>query len=168
MKTHLLKTVACALCLGGLLLGGIAPASAEEDSSLGDKMEQMEKVLGVLKRQINNGSRKDTSLALVAKLKSAATAARGMVPQKARTIPQDKRAEFIDDYKAAIDDLIGQMDKLAAAVKDGNAEAQQAALKEIDTAKSDGHVTYRTKQSEDDESSEGGKGRKRAGKEKED
>lgn len=155
MKTRILGKLASALIGASLFMSGIAPALAEAD--LGDKMEQMGKALGAIKRQVGDPTKKDASLALIAKLRSATVAAREMAPKKARTVAEDKRAEFIADYKAAMDDLIKQIDRLAAAVKDNKPEAQQAALKEIEDSKSDGHVTYRTKHSEKGKSEKKGK-----------
>ncbi|MEI6561604.1 MAG: cytochrome b562 [Verrucomicrobiota bacterium] len=135
---------------------------AEGDGSpLHDKMEQMGKALHAVTKQLGDSSKKETTLALIAKLRTNAAAARELTPTKVKTIPEKNRAEFMADYKAAMDDLISQIDRLAIAVKENKPEAQQAALKEIGETKQDSHVTYRSKQKE--HSTESSPGEKRNG-----
>ena len=151
-----------------IVVSSLLSVPARADSPLGDKMEQMGRAFGQLKKQIGDAGKKDASLALVTKIKENAVAARSMVPPKAKTVPDTDRAEFISDYQAAMDDLISQLDKLATAVRDGKTEDQQKLLKSIEQSEQDSHVTYRKKHKDGGKGQDSGNGTKPQGEKSDD
>jgi soluble cytochrome b562 len=96
-----------------------APAgapSSDEKTDLDKKMDIMNKAMRKLKGQISDPASNAASLALVAQIHDAATAALDLTPAKEKDLPDADQAKFHADFQAGMKDFIGQVDALTAAL----------------------------------------------------
>jgi soluble cytochrome b562 len=100
----------------------------EEKTDLEKQMDVIGKSARALKKQINDSTQNDTSLELVAKIRSAATAALTLVPAKAADLSGPDKDKFIADYQAGMKQFIDAVDTLAGALTAGD---NGAALKDF-------------------------------------
>ena len=89
-------------------------------------------------------SDKNEYLALVEKLREASVAAKDLDPQKTASIPQDKREEFLRQYRQEIDDLIALIDELKKQISESAWDAAREQIKLIAQAQKDGHKEFRS------------------------
>ena len=149
------------LLLGVLLL--VAPASAQTpppsgkppqhqkkdkgrpDTPLEKVMDKMGKAFRKLRGEAKAGAFSDDAVGLVATMKEAATEAKKLEPLKTKDLPEDKRAEFVADFRGDLDKFAAKLDQLSAELKAGDTAA---ALKSVDqlakTMKSD-HEEFQPK-----------------------
>lgn len=137
------------LGLSFLLFTCAAPHALRADTPLEEEMDKMKYAFRGLRAALEApaDAEKDEYVALADNLRAAAIASKNLEPRKTRSIPEDKRAEFLAGYRQSMDDLTGLADalktKLAAA--DWNGAREQITL--INQAQRDGHKEFR---SEDD------------------
>lgn len=139
------KTLVPAIALLAIFAALPSAAIAEEDSPLKEKMEAMGHNLKAIQNQMADPSKKDSTLALIAKMKGNAAAAREYTPPMAKGIPEKDRPQFQKDYKLAMSDLIEQIGSLDKAVRDGKLEDAKTIIKDILESKRDGHSTFMDK-----------------------
>jgi len=120
-------------------------AFAEDDSPVGDKMEAMGHALQAIQKQVTNPAQKDSTLALIFKMKKNAVAAKNFAPPMAKTVPEKNRDQFVQDYKTTMDELIEEIDSLDKAVRSGKQDEAQTIIKYILGTKREGHSMYTNK-----------------------
>jgi soluble cytochrome b562 len=105
-------------------------------------MGRIGKAFRALGKQVNDASKNEESLKLVATIKSEAELAENLKPAKTASVPADQQDKFIADYQADMKSFVADVDSLEAALKAGNnAEAAQL----VDKMKKDmqsGHKQY--------------------------
>ena len=105
-------------------------------------MERMNKAYKILKKQVADPSKKEANLEAISSLKKNAADSAGGVPEKIESIPQADRAKFIEQYKAAISELVGQIEKLEKALREDRFQDAQKELDEIGKLKREGHSAF--------------------------
>lgn len=121
----------------------------DDDSPLERNMAAMNSSFKVLAKQVSDPQKSAASLELVDKMKKAATAARDCRPEMAAEIPEAERAKFLGNFSEAITDLLGQIDELKSAVKEGRIADAQKMIDEIKESKREGHSTFINKKDKD-------------------
>ncbi|MEY3774844.1 MAG: hypothetical protein RLZZ129_1624 [Verrucomicrobiota bacterium] len=142
----LLAALACSLPVGTGLRAEEPEVKQEELTELGEQMELMSSAFRRLRRQAAEPAYNESSVELVAVIRTAATAAKTLVPGKAAELPEGERAEFVAAYRARMDELIAKLDELLAALRAGENPAavrQVAALAEFQKA---GHREFRKRE----------------------
>ena len=120
-------------------------ADKEDETELGDKMDKMGGAFRKLGKQINDATKNEDSLKLVATMRASAEDALKLEPAKKADIPADQQAKFVADYQTQIKGLIADIDKLDAALKAGNNTDAAALLKDLKKDMDDGHKEFRKK-----------------------
>jgi len=122
-----------------------AQDNKEDTTELGDKMDKISGAFRKLGKQISDSSKNEDSLAQVAIIKDAATAASQMEPAKKKDLPPDAQAKFVADFQAKMKDFIATVDKLAAALKANDNTTAANILKDMKTMEDDDHKDFRKK-----------------------
>jgi len=120
-------------------------AEKEDETELGNKMDKMGGAFRKLGKQINDATKNEDSLKLVATMRASAEAALKLEPAKKADIPADQQAKFVADYQTQMKAFIGDLDKLDAALKAGNNADAAALLKDLRKDQDDGHKEFRKK-----------------------
>jgi hypothetical protein len=123
------------------------PAHAQQGGGsktpLAQEMGGISKDARSLRKMVADPAQKDAALALIKDMEAHATKAKGFDPAKTKTVPAADKDKFVSDYKAAIDGLIGDMQKLEDAVKNGKTADASAMLDKIQQGdKRDGHKKF--------------------------
>ena len=111
-------------------------------SPLAQQMSGISKDFRSLRKMINDPTQKDAAVGLVKDMEARATKAKEFDPAKTQDIPQADRDQFLVDYRKQIDGLIGDFQKLEAAVQDGKTSDATALLDTIQTDKREGHKKF--------------------------
>lgn len=123
----LLATLLCALAAApGLQAQEPKAASADAKEPKTPLEEQMEKMNAAFRKlrggAVADATKNEASIAAVADLKAAATEALKLEPKTKAEKPAADQAKFVSDYQAKMKEFIGEVDKLAAALRAGNNE----------------------------------------------
>jgi soluble cytochrome b562 len=125
----LLATLLCALAAAPGIQAQepkAMPAAGKEKEPSTPLEEQMGKMNDAFKKlrggAVADATKNEASLAAVADIKAAATAALKLEPKTKAEKPAADQAKFVSDYQAKMKEFIGEVDKLAAALKAGNNE----------------------------------------------
>ncbi len=121
------------------------PQADSEDSELGDSMDSMKGAFRKLRRQVEDPTQNETSLALVAKLRKACVASTQYLPLKIGRLPAAEQAAAKLDFQDKMKELIATVDELDAALKAGNNEAAAGIIKELTLQEEAGHQQFRAK-----------------------
>jgi len=127
------------LVIAALLTPGFAE---EEDTPLAQEMSKVSKALKVINRSIADPAAKDANLAKVAEAKASAEKALTMEPSMTKDVPEAEKAKFIEDYKAAMNEMIKGLDELKVAVESGKAEDVTKVMEKLNSGKKDGHKKF--------------------------
>jgi soluble cytochrome b562 len=152
-KTTLGLVLAAALVAGpaALCVGPAARAADEpkkekkegqEDTPLQKEMESIEKEMKNLRRTLRKAEQKDDSLKSVASIKASATKCKDLVPAMAKTVPEAQREKFVADFRKSMDEFIGEVDKLEAAVKAGKTDDALEIHKHLKDLEDAGHEKF--------------------------
>jgi len=136
MKLKSLLTLALTLAIGGSM------AFAEEDTPLLKEMKTINKNLRTLKRQVEDASKKDENLALIAASKKAIEASLKFEPIKTKDVPAADKAAYLEKYKAQMNDLAKSYADLETAVKDGKADEAKKIFEKLSEQKEKGHKDF--------------------------
>ena len=120
-----------------------AAAEESEETPLELKMEELNFAYRRLGRQISDASRNANSLERVATMRENAVAAMKLEPKLMQEIPAGDRAKFLADFHAGIEDLVADIDKVAAALKAGNNAEAAELLKVLKEDQKQGHEHFR-------------------------
>jgi len=129
----------------GLRAGAAEPGkpAKEEVTPLGEQMDKMNGAFRKLRRQAEDATKNESSLEYVATMQAAAEVAVTLTPALAEEIPEAKRAQFIESYRAQIRKLIAGLDELEAAFKAGDNAAAAAVISDLRGIQKDGHHDYK-------------------------
>ncbi|HEX8914734.1 MAG TPA: cytochrome b562 [Humisphaera sp.] len=144
MKTYgkLIPAVAAALLGAALVAAPARAADEKKDSVLHTEMKAMGTAVKALKKTVKDPAKKDESLKLVAELRKQTTACKAEVPTVVAKAPEAEKAKLTAGYTKMLDQVLGELDKLEAGIKDGKADAVQDALKALKTLEDEGHEKY--------------------------
>lgn len=132
-----------------LLLGILLAASAlplRAGTALEGKMKSMKDSYRALKTAMEAPVDADKAkyLALAAKLKDSALAARDLKPQKLSEIPADQQAAFLQSFRQEIDKLVKLGDELTQSISAGDWDSAKKNLASINEARREGHKEFMT------------------------
>ncbi len=136
MKLKSLLTLALTLAIGA------GAAFAEEDTQLTKEMKVVNKNLRTLKRQVEDASKKDENLKLIADSQKAIEASLKLEPAKTKDVPAADKAAYLDKYKAQMNDLAKSFTELDAAVKAGKADDAKKVFEKLSEQKEKGHKDF--------------------------
>jgi len=137
MKFKSLLTLAAVLALGF----NVALA-ADDDTPLAKEMKTTNKSIRTLKRQLDDASKKDDNLALIATAKKSVEASMKLEPAKTKDVPAGEKAAYLDKYHAEMKDVAKAFDELEAAVKDGKTDDAKKILEKLADQKEKGHKDF--------------------------
>lgn len=136
MKLKPLLTLVLSLAVG------LSVSVAEEDTPLTKEMKTVNKNLRTLKRQVDDASKKDENLGLIAASKKALEASIKLEPAKTKEVPAGEKAAYLDKYKAQMNDLVKSFDELDAAVKAGKVDDAKKIFEKLSELKEKGHKDF--------------------------
>ena len=136
MKLKSLLTLALTLAISSTF------TFAEEDTALAKEMKVVNKNLRTLKRQVEDASKKDENLALIATAKKSIDAALKLEPEKTKDVPAGEKAAYLQKYKAQMGDLGKTFDELDAAVKAGKVDDAKKIFEKLSEEKEKGHKDF--------------------------
>jgi soluble cytochrome b562 len=143
MKKSLLSIVSVLSITTLLTFSGTIRADDDEPKTpLGEQMAGISKDFRSLRKVVSNPAQKDAALQLVKDMEARATKAQGLEPAKTKTIPAANKDQFIAAYKKQMDVLIGDFQKLEAAVTSGDTKGATALLDKLQADKRDGHKKF--------------------------
>jgi cytochrome c556 len=119
------------------------PPAQEEKTALEKDMDQIGRAMRTLKKQISDSTKNDASIALVAKIHDAATAALDETPAKAQDLPEADRPKFIADYQAGMKAFIADVDKLTAALQAGDNATAATLFAQLGSDEKQDHKQFR-------------------------
>ena len=119
------------------------PKKEEEKTDLEKTMDKMNKAFRALRKQVADATKNDSSLTLVATIRTAAEAASKLIPEKAQDLPEADRPDFVARYRAGIKDLVAGLDKLEADLKAHNNTAAVADVKSIGSTERKNHKEFK-------------------------
>jgi soluble cytochrome b562 len=136
MKLKSLLTLALTLAMGSSI------AFAEEDTPLTKEMKTVNKSLRTLKRQVEDASKKDENLGLIAASKKSIEAALKLEPAKTKDVPAGEKAAYLEKYKAQMTELGKTFDELETAVKAGKTDDAKKLFEKLSEEKEKGHKDF--------------------------
>lgn len=136
MKLKSLLTLALSLAVG------LSVSFAEEDTPLAKEMKTVNKNLRTLKRQVEDASKKEENLGLIAASKKAIEASMKLEPITTKKVPAGERAAFLEKYKAQMTELAKSYTDLETAVKDGKADEAKKLFERLSEQKEKGHKDF--------------------------
>ena len=137
MKLKSLLTLAAILAVGF----NIAIA-ADDDTPLAKEMKTVNKSIRTMKRQIDDASKKDDNLALIATAKKSLDACLKLDPAKTKDVPAGEKAAYLDKYKAEMKEVAKTFDDLEAAVKAGKTDDAKKIFEKLADEKEKGHKDF--------------------------
>jgi len=137
MKLKSLLTLAAVLAVGF----NVAIA-ADDDTPLAKEMKVVNKSIRTMKRQIDDASKKDDNLALIATAKKSLAECLKMEPAKTKDVPAGEKAAYLDKYKSEMKEVAKTFDDLEAAVKDGKTDDAKKIFEKLADEKEKGHKDF--------------------------
>jgi hypothetical protein len=120
-----------------------APKGEEKHTELGDKMEKLNGAYRKLKRQVADASKNESSLALIATIKSAAEASLEFKPEITAEKPAADQAKFVESYKTEMKKMIELVGKLEAALKAGKNDEAAKMIADLDAQQKSSHKEFK-------------------------
>lgn len=115
----------------------------EDHTELGDHMEKVGKAFKQLRRQVSDASQNDSSLALVAKMRTELSAASLLKPAKEADLPPDQQADFQAKFQDGMKEFLGQLDKLSDMLKAGDNAGATEQVKKLGGLERQDHKQFR-------------------------
>jgi soluble cytochrome b562 len=127
-----------------------APAAAPkpEKTALAKDMDKMNRAFRKLRTQITDATKNDASLALVATMHDAATAAANETPAKAADLPAADQAKFNSDFQSKMQEFLTALDKVTADLKSGDNATAATDVKALGGLERDDHKQFRKPEKE--------------------
>ncbi len=124
-----------------------APAASAKkpETELEGRMKKIGGAFRKLRRQASDPAKNADSLEQVGIMHENAEAATKLTPAKASTIPEADRAKWVSDYQAKMKEMVGELDKLAAAFKENRNEDAVKIVQSLGAMQKEGHSEYRAK-----------------------
>lgn len=147
----LLLSLVCAVATVPVVRAANHPANGDDDdqTELGEHMGNMGRAFRKLGREVGDASKNDDSLKQVATMHKEAEAALNLQPEKTADLPADQRAKFVAAYQDGIKHLIGDIDKLDAALKAGKNDEAADLVKALKKDMGEGHKEFKKKKKND-------------------
>jgi cytochrome c556 len=139
-----LPALAASIVIAASLATAVS-AHAQDDgpkTPLAKEMGGMAHDMRTLHGMVADPTQKDAAVALVKDMITHATNAKGYQPKKTDSIPPADRAQFVADYKTAIDGLIADLQKLQDDISSGDTTDATTLLAKISQDKRDGHKKF--------------------------
>ena len=133
-RNHLLALLL--LVSGGLL-------QAEADSALENQMKILARGTRQLSQQVSDPAKQQSTITLIENLKKAALDSKTLDPRKTSEIPEEKRAQFLADFRTELDELKDTFDQIEEAVRSGQYEKAKSLLAIVSSIKKEGHGTFK-------------------------
>jgi hypothetical protein len=129
------------------LLYSTAFAVADADTPLELAMKKMSSAYKELLFDLKqpHDAAKSHYLELAAALKAGAETSRGLVPQKAETLPTDQRVAIIKPYQKSMDDLIGWINSLTVDLQNSRWDDASKVMATLKQQMIYGHKDFRLK-----------------------
>jgi soluble cytochrome b562 len=112
------------------------------ETELEGKMDEMGGAFRKLRGQIQDATKNAESIALVEKMRTAATDAAKLKPAKTEDLPEADRPKFVAEFQKDMKELIGLFDKLEAALKAGDNAGAAKLIGEIRAVQKEGHKEF--------------------------
>lgn len=140
MNTPFKSTVASLLCFLFLSI------AVQADTPLEKKMDAMKKQYKELSKSLEAPveEQKEKYQKSAETLRDLMKESRTLSPEKAETIPADKRAAFIEGYQKAMDQSITTLDNLIKAIQASNWTEAKAEFNKLKEQQKEGHKEYRS------------------------
>jgi hypothetical protein len=132
---HLLP-VALVLAIG-------STAVRAEDTPMEKEMSAMNKAYKALKKSVEDPSKKEDNLKLLAEIKKTAEASAKMEPKTTKDQPDAQKAAYLEKFRAQMSDYIKAVTEVEAAVNAGNGAAAKAGLDKLNDLKKKGHEDFK-------------------------
>jgi len=116
--------------------------AADDDTPLAKQMKITNKSIRTLKRQIDDASKKDDNLALIATAKKSVDESSKLEPAKTKDVPAGEKAAYLDKYHAEMKEVAKSFDDLEAAVKDGKIDDAKKIIEKLADQKEKGHKDF--------------------------
>jgi len=120
-----------------------APKGEEKHTELGEKMEKLNGAYRKLKRQIADATKNESSLALIATIKSAAEGSLAFKPEITAEKPAADQAKFVEAYKTEMKKMIELVGKLEAALKAGKNDEAAKLIADLDAQQKSSHKEFK-------------------------
>lgn len=148
MKLHLLLLSLLLVAPAGLRLQAQDPKPAahhddDDDTELGKKMHDLNGAFRKLKKQVADPAQNESSLALVATMRTNASAAAALEPAKKADVPAAEQAAFVAAYQKKMQETLTQLDALAAALKAGKNDEAAKLVDTLNNTEKEGHKEFR-------------------------
>jgi len=125
-----------------LAVGFNVAIAADDDTPLAKEMKTVNKAIRTLKRQVEDASKKDENLTLIADAKKALEESIKLEPAKTKDVPAGEKAAYLDKYKAQMKDVVKTFDDLEAAVKAGKTDDAKKIFEKLGDEKEKGHKDF--------------------------
>ena len=112
-------------------------------SELEDQMSAMNKAWRSIRRQIKDPAKNKSTLALVAKVKTAAQKSVKMTPMLAEEQKGAAREKFIANYSKAMKRTVGLIGELEKALEAGDNAGAEALVGKLNDARKKGHEKFK-------------------------
>ena len=116
--------------------------AADDDTPLAKEMKIVNKSIRTMKRQIDDASKKDDNLGLIATAKKSLDECLKLDPAKTKDIPAGEKAAYLDKYKAEMKEVAKTFDDLEAAVKAGKTDDAKKIFEKLADEKEKGHKDF--------------------------
>jgi hypothetical protein len=152
---HIISSLLLSLLVAAPVLraqdAGGAPAATQSDdkTDLEKQMTIINKAMRKLKNQVKDPSSNADSLAAVAQIHDAATAALELTPKKEKDLPDADQAQFQSNYVAAMKDFITQVDSLTAALTANDNDKAATILAQLGKTEGKDHKAYKKVEKKD-------------------
>lgn len=138
MKLKSLLTLAAIFAVGF----NIAIAADDDDTPLAKQMKIVNKSIRTMKRQIDDASKKDDNLALIATAKKSLAECLKMEPAKTKDVAAGEKAAYLDKYQAEMKEVAKTFDDLEAAVTAGKTDDAKKIFEKLADEKEKGHKDF--------------------------
>lgn len=148
----LLLSLLCAIATVPVVRAADHPANGDDDdqTELGEHMEKIGRAFRKLGKEVADSTKNADSLQQVATMHKEASAVLDLKPAKTADLPEDQRAKFVAAYQDGIKHLIGDIDKLDAALKAGKNDEAADLVKVLKKDMQDGHKEFQKKKKKKD------------------
>jgi soluble cytochrome b562 len=116
---------------------------AEEDSALENQMKILARGTRQLSQQVSDPAKQQSTITLIENLKKAALDSKTLDPRKTSEIPEEKRAQFLADFRTELDELKDAFDQIEEAVRSGQYEKAKSLLAIVNSIKKEGHGKFK-------------------------
>ena len=106
-------------------------------------MEEIGKAFRRLGRQIDDASKNEDTLKLIATIREHAEASLKLDPAKKAEVPAAQQAKFVADYQAKMKGFLANLAKLESAVKAGNNAEADTLIKTLKQDQKEGHKEFK-------------------------